>query len=82
MSPDEVKTSPMNPSNDGAALDGRGERFLRDTLLDSLNDPAWIKDGSSRFIYVNKALADLVNRTPEEMLGTTDLDYFPQEIAR
>ena len=50
-------------------------------LVDSLSDLAWLKDSESRFVAVNQSLATLVNRTPKEMLGKTDADFFPAEIA-
>jgi PAS domain S-box-containing protein len=50
-------------------------------LVDSISDLAWIKDGESRFVAVNQALARAVGHTREEILGKTDHAYFPIEIA-
>jgi len=50
-------------------------------LLDNIPDMAWIKDKQSRFIATNEALARTVGRTPEEMIGKTDFDFVPRELA-
>ena len=42
----------------------------------------WIKDLESRFIYVNLAFSDLVALPTKEIVGKTDADIFPAEIAR
>ena len=52
-------------------------------LFEALPDVLfWIKDRESRFVFVNLAFSDLVRRPPEEFLGKTDSDIFPNEIAR
>ena len=50
-------------------------------LLDSIPDIAWLKDRESRFIAVNKALGKACEREPEELVGKTDLDVWPRELA-
>ncbi|HEX9982760.1 MAG TPA: PAS domain S-box protein [Thermoanaerobaculia bacterium] len=52
---------------------------LQQALLDNLPDLAWIKDGQSRFVVVNRALASFIGRPPEEIIGRTDFDLFPHE---
>lgn len=42
----------------------------------------WIKDRDSRFVFVNRAFSDLVRRPADELVGRTDADVFPAEIAR
>ncbi len=54
---------------------------LQRALLDGMTDLAWIKDPDSRFLAVNRALAEMAGTTPEEMVGRTDHDFFPSEIA-
>ena len=52
-------------------------------LFEALPDVLfWIKDRDSRFVFVNRAFSDLVRRPPEDFLGKTDTDIFPDEIAR
>ena len=52
-------------------------------LLEALPDIIfWVKDRQSRFIYVNRAFCELLRATPDDLVGTTDTDIFPPEIAR
>lgn len=57
------------------------ERYFR-ALMDSL--PAWIyfKDRESRFIQVNKALAEYSGIPAVDMIGKTDADFLDEESAR
>ena len=50
-------------------------------LLDNIPDMAWVKDKQSRFIAANEAFAKTCGRTPEEMVGKTDFDFMPRELA-
>ena len=52
-------------------------------LFEALPDVLfWIKDRQSHFVFVNRAFSDLVRRKPEDFVGLTDRDIFPDEIAR
>ncbi|HUT23145.1 MAG TPA: GAF domain-containing protein [Sumerlaeia bacterium] len=60
----------------------REERNLLRTLIDSLPDYIYVKDSKSRFILNNQAhLRVLRAKTQEEILGKTDFDIFPSELA-
>ncbi len=50
-------------------------------LLDNVPDMAWLKDKQSRFIAANEAFAKTFGRTPEEIVGKTDFDLVPHELA-
>ena len=51
-------------------------------LFEALPDVLfWIKDRQSRFVFVNRAFSDLIRRKPEDFIGRTDTDIFPDEIA-
>jgi len=50
-------------------------------LLDNVPDMAWVKDKQSRFIAANEAFARVFGRTPEEVVGKTDFDLVPRELA-
>jgi nitrogen fixation negative regulator NifL len=50
-------------------------------LLDNIPDIAWVKDKQSRFIAANEAFARVFGRTPEEVVGKTDFDLVPHELA-
>ncbi|HEY3936180.1 MAG TPA: response regulator [Bryobacteraceae bacterium] len=58
------------------------ERNLLRTLIESLPDYIYAKDLEGRFILANSTLAHLVGvEHPEELLGKTDFDFFPEELA-
>jgi PAS domain S-box-containing protein len=51
-------------------------------ILDNIPDIAWLKDREGRFVAVNTPLAAAVGRKrPEDLLGLTDLDVSPRELA-
>jgi PAS domain S-box-containing protein len=59
------------------------ERNLLRTLIDNIPDLILVKDVESRFLAINPALARLMGAaTPEELLGKTDFDFYPQDIAQ
>lgn len=50
--------------------------------LDNLPFLFWLKDTESRFLAVNKVFADACGRaTTEEIVGLTDFDVWPQDLA-
>jgi PAS domain S-box-containing protein len=58
------------------------ERNLLRTLIDNLPDYIYIKDRQSRFIVNNSAHLRLLGaETQEEVVGKTDFDSFPYELA-
>jgi|GEM_PF-2308343 len=58
------------------------ERALLRTLLDTLPDPTFVKDRNSRFTISNVAHVQILGAASEQdILGQTDFDRFPQELA-
>jgi two-component system sensor histidine kinase/response regulator len=58
------------------------ERSLLRELVDNMPDYIYIKDAQSRFLLGNSALAKMMGaKSTDDMLGKTDFDYFPKEIA-
>jgi two-component system cell cycle sensor histidine kinase/response regulator CckA len=58
------------------------ERNLLRTLIDHLPDSIYVKDVQSRFVLANRALLDMLGlSSTEQLLGKTDMDVFPPEIA-
>lgn len=57
------------------------ELYLRATL-DNLPFFFWLKDAEMRFLAVNKVFAEACGRgTPENVVGLTDFDVWPQDLA-
>jgi two-component system, NtrC family, sensor kinase len=58
------------------------ERKMLHALIDNIPDYMYVKDLESRFVVANPHLARVVGvKTPEELLGKTDFDFFSKEIA-
>ncbi len=59
----------------------RSERYQR-ALLDNFPFLVWLKDTESRFLTVNRNMSNAVGETsPDQLIGKTDHDYFPRELA-
>ena len=57
------------------------EHDLLCTLIDLAPDFIFIKDTASRYLMVNRSLAKRYDLSPEAMLGKTDADLLPAELA-
>ncbi len=55
---------------------------LLQSLMDHTPDCIYFKDKYGKFIKVNKAKAQRVNKKPEELTGKTDADFFPKDYAQ
>jgi two-component system NtrC family sensor kinase len=59
------------------------ERYLLHTLMENVPDAIYFKDAESRFIRINRALAEkdgLID--PSQAIGKTDFDFFAGEHAQ
>ncbi len=64
----------------GATEDIRA--YVYRTLIDIMPDRIYAKDLQSRFILANRAVARLMGkRGPDELIGKTDFDFYPPEMA-
>ena len=58
------------------------ERNVLRTMIDNLPDYVYVKDAQGRFVLANMAVARQMGlSSPEEIIGKTDFDLFPQELA-
>ena len=58
------------------------ERNLLRTLIDNLPDHIYVKDMESLFLAGNAAVAHMMGAaTPDDLLGKTDFDFYPHELA-
>lgn len=55
------------------------KQFL--AILENLPFMAWLKDTEGRFIAVNKQFSENCKTPIEDILGKTDMDLFPKELA-
>jgi PAS domain S-box-containing protein len=59
------------------------ERLSLQALIDWLPDNLWVKDVKSRFVISNKVTATRIGVAgPADLMGKTDLELLPQEIAK
>ena len=60
------------------------EKLLNNQLnaiLDNMPFMAWLKDKEGSLMAVNEQFARMCNTTVEDILGKTDLDFFPRKYA-
>ncbi|HTS18807.1 MAG TPA: PAS domain S-box protein [Verrucomicrobiae bacterium] len=50
-------------------------------LLDNIPDIVWVKDKQNRYVAVNEALCKAYGHTTDEVVGCTDFDMVPHELA-
>ena len=61
----------------------RQERSLLRTLIDNVPDYIYVKNTRHQFLLANRALATRMGtNSAESLLGKTDADFYPAELAR
>lgn len=56
-------------------------KLQQEALLNNIPDLAWLKDKLSRFIAVNEPFAKACGKTTDAIIGKTDADIWPAELA-
>jgi len=56
-------------------------QYQQKAILDNIPDIAWLKDTDSRFIAVNEAFSKACGVRPEDIVGMTDYDMWPSDLA-
>lgn len=64
-----------------AELAMREIQLQQRAILDNIPDMAWLKDKEGRFIAVNEAFGKACGLKPENVVGLTDLDIWPADLA-
>jgi PAS domain S-box-containing protein len=57
------------------------ERNVLRTMIDLIPACIYAKDAKSRFTAANKLVADRMGTVPEGLIGKTDFDFYPREMA-
>jgi PAS domain S-box-containing protein len=58
------------------------ERKMLRALIDNIPDIMYVKDADSRFVVVNAHAAHGLGAiSPQDVIGKTDFDFFPEELA-
>ena len=60
----------------------RNSEALYQSLVEQLPQCVFRKDREGRFTYANNLFCTLLGQSRNEILGKTDLDFFPPELAR
>jgi PAS domain S-box-containing protein len=58
------------------------EQYLLHVLMNNILDSIYFKDKENRFVMLNRAKAEHSGVTCKDMIGKTDFDFLPKEIAR
>jgi len=59
----------------------RNAELQQKAILNNIPDIAWLKDTQSRFIMVNEAFGRACGFRADELIGKTDLDIWPRDLA-
>ncbi|MCU7497207.1 MAG: PAS domain S-box protein [Ignavibacteria bacterium] len=59
----------------------RNSRNFLNAIIDNAGDPLFVKDSSYRYTLVNEAYCNLTGFAREQMMGRTDFDFVPKELA-
>lgn len=64
-----------------AEVELRNSETLYHSLVENLPQNIFRKDLNERFIFVNTRFCQTLGKKPEEIIGKTDFDFFPPELA-
>ncbi len=59
----------------------RRSHALLTSVIDTATDVIFVKDHHGRYLVVNRAGADMMGMRTEDVLGRTDFELFPREVA-
>ncbi len=70
-----------NAHNPDVPDDFDDANLLFQSLMETISDSIYFKDRDSRLIRVSQRLANSIGKTPEEIIGKTDVELFGQEFG-
>jgi diguanylate cyclase (GGDEF)-like protein/PAS domain S-box-containing protein len=76
----QMRQSQVQQKKIETALRESEERFK--TFMDNSSTVSYMKDETGRMVYLNKVFERTFNLKEGELLGKTDFDFLPAEIAR
>ncbi len=59
----------------------RASQAMYHSLVENLSQSIFLKDRDGRFVAVNKSFCEAVGRSADAILGQTDFDLYPNELA-
>lgn len=59
----------------------RSSRNRQRALLDGIPDIAWFKDEEGKYVAVNRPFAKACGHEPKDVIGKTDFDIWPSDLA-
>jgi PAS domain S-box-containing protein len=59
----------------------KASQLLLKSVIDTTDDPVFVKDRDSRIIMANPALAEVVGKPLSELIGKTDSEYYDNKIV-
>ena len=78
-----LKKIPQNSSVDSLVYEKlRSAQLQQAAILNNIPDIAWLKDKESRFIAINEAFTTFFGLGPESIIGKTDFDICPKDLAK
>ena len=64
-----------------AELELRRSEILFHSLVENLPQKIFRKDAGGKFVFVNNGFCDELGKTRREIIGKTDFDFFPADLA-
>lgn len=58
------------------------KNLILDTIFDSFEDMVFLKDVNGKYLKVNRAYSEFLNLHESEIVGGSEIDFFPDEIAK
>ena len=57
-------------------------KLMLTEILDNIPEKIFLKDAEGKFFLANSAVAEAMKMTVDELIGTSDFDFFEQEVAQ